>query len=314
MNITDPITTIATHDNCNDGLGSALILKQVYPEAEVAFLQHNTEAWRSLEPRAGVLFCDMTPPPQRAAEWAAAGAYCLDHHIHARETVEAFGTRGLFDNDACGTMLAYREVMKPRIPDPTANPAWSWVAHLIDVRDRWVSDSPDWGRAQQFHHLISNVRPSVWLKRPLDVLEIAGPLSVSYRTDENANWLDYSWLLMESEMVRAEETLARFQTGKMYDHRYAVGIAHGSLSSQIGEQGRQAGFDVTCVIVLAEDMRWVFSMRSSDRVDVGAIAKANGGGGHARAAGFSLPFALPDGEDPFVTFEHALATHLEDRR
>jgi bifunctional oligoribonuclease and PAP phosphatase NrnA len=49
--------------------------------------------------------------------------------------------------------------------------------------------------------------------------------------------------------------------------------------------------EVAVVIKEADDGRWLVSARSKDRVDVGRACQALGGGGHARAAGFTADSA-----------------------
>src|SRR5580692_9774768 len=63
------VDTIIVHDNCSDGLASAMILKDALQQAgrrpkipEIRFIQHGTAACRSLEPSPNVLFCDFVPP------------------------------------------------------------------------------------------------------------------------------------------------------------------------------------------------------------------------------------------------------------
>jgi nanoRNase/pAp phosphatase (c-di-AMP/oligoRNAs hydrolase) len=51
---------------------------------------------------------------------------------------------------------------------------------------------------------------------------------------------------------------------------------------------------------LGEDPHLVYSLRSvTDLVDVSKFAKANGGGGHTKAAGFSLRPGGEEGMDPY---------------
>ena len=55
--------------------------------------------------------------------------------------------------------------------------------------------------------------------------------------------------------------------------------------SRVGRMSRTTTYFITGLGV------WVFSLRSADdKVDVGAIAKSFGGGGHTHAAGFSMDF------------------------
>ena len=103
---------------CPDGLASALIVRDALPLIEVRFLVHGTRELEELVPEPGMLFCDIVPPAARAAEFVAAGAIVLDHHVAARSVVEMFGELGVYA-DACsepgvsGAVLAFREIWLP---------------------------------------------------------------------------------------------------------------------------------------------------------------------------------------------------------
>lgn len=134
----DSIKTIVVHDNCPDGLASAILLHDVLYDAEIKFVQYGTDAYKALTPAPGVLYCDFSPPIRtkkvvadgaetyvideedraKLQEFVAAGTLVLDHHKTAKPIVEAFGDNGRFGDEVsepgvCGALLAYRHVWLP---------------------------------------------------------------------------------------------------------------------------------------------------------------------------------------------------------
>lgn len=114
------IRTIVTHENCSDGLASAMILKSVLPGAQVVFLSYNSAAHKELSAIPGMIFCDFSPYVERVQEFIDAGAIVLDHHKYQKDVVEAFGPNGVFADETsnpgvAGALLAYREVWLPLV-------------------------------------------------------------------------------------------------------------------------------------------------------------------------------------------------------
>jgi phosphoesterase RecJ-like protein len=73
------------------------------------------------------------------------------------------------------------------------------------------------------------------------------------------------------------------------DRAHAGGLPLDSAESVIDEIRRTDEAEVAVVLKEDDAGVWQVSLRSKSVVDVGAIATAQGGGGHARAAGFSAP-------------------------
>jgi phosphoesterase RecJ-like protein len=69
--------------------------------------------------------------------------------------------------------------------------------------------------------------------------------------------------------------------------RARAGLGMDAIESVIDEIRRTDEAEVAVVLKEDDNGLWHASMRSKSRVDVSAIATALGGGGHARAAGFS---------------------------
>ena len=134
------VKTIIVHDNCSDGLMSALLLKDAYAQCgltpELRFVQYGTEAYKALTPAPNTLFCDFSPfvpeveievepgvkkkvpDPEKLRAWVDSGTLILDHHKGAEAVVRAFGEHGVFGDESkhpgvSGAWLAFREVWVP---------------------------------------------------------------------------------------------------------------------------------------------------------------------------------------------------------
>lgn len=120
------IKTVVSHENCADGLASAMIIKDVLPDAKVLFFQYGSPDLAALPAEAGMIFCDFSPPANRAQEFVDAGAIVLDHHKTAKDVVALFGALGVYadekaDPGVSGAVLAYREVWLPLIAKKPAD-------------------------------------------------------------------------------------------------------------------------------------------------------------------------------------------------
>jgi hypothetical protein len=133
------VKTIIVHDNCADGLMSAILLKDAYSQVglhpEIRFVQYGTEAYKALKPEPNTLFCDFSPfipdveveasgakrkvpDPEKLQPWVESGTLILDHHKGAKAAVTSFGDNGVFGDEqtnpgVSGAVLAFQEVWQP---------------------------------------------------------------------------------------------------------------------------------------------------------------------------------------------------------
>ena len=147
------VRTIVSHRNCPDGTASALILHDALADngkLNLIFAQYGTEALEKIPVEAGMIFCDITPPPDRTQEFVDAGALVLDHHKTAESTVRAYGENGIFSSEpgVSGAMLAYREVWHPIYLTGSEHMAFptniEGIALLAGIRDTWQKEHVLW--------------------------------------------------------------------------------------------------------------------------------------------------------------------------
>lgn len=285
------VTHLVTHENCSDGMASAMIIKNALPNVRVTFVNYDTPAYKALVAEPGMLFCDVTPAKDRVQEFVDAGALCLDHHKKAEDIVLAFGENGVFadekkDPGVSGAVLAYRHVWLPlssqldfvSLDDDyrirTTNQVGNF-ASLIGIRDTWQRTHGQWEKACQTTEGLAfwpeeellGLPPSKWEERA-DIGRIVYPrkLKGAVKATEGAKYFTSisGTKVCVFAGVRASSDASDY-LGKEIDITagFATFVEDGKLSVQ-------------------------FSCRSKAGYDVSSLAAFYGGGGHTAAAGFKV--------------------------
>lgn len=302
---------IVTHLHCADGLASAMILKDVLPDAKVSFIQYSSPEHLGLEPEPGMLFCDFSPHRDRVGVFVEARAIVLDHHKFAKDIVDAFGADGVFADETAspgvsGAVLAYEEVWLPKTPSESHAEAlrapYEFMkarvgdfARLAGIRDTWRTQHPRWNEscAQQQALLFWSAEDLLaipWNEWPIKMQ--IGPL------------------LFEKQLQKAKDTAEgsyRFTTDKGLRVAMFGGV---TITSDAAEA---LGESVDLVVgftykVEAGSIILVFSTRSHTTFDCGSFCKAHGGGGHTKAAGFKVSVG-PTDLNPFDHFRSILEAY-----
>ena len=146
------VRTIITHANCPDGIASAILLHDALPSAQIKFVTHGTKEYRELPAEDWMLFCDITPPAERAHEFLPRVPVVLDDHKGAEHLVKTF-THHVFADEklepgVSGAVLAYREVWD-RLRHHGLHGEACRFARLAGVRDTWQTSSPDFQRSNE---------------------------------------------------------------------------------------------------------------------------------------------------------------------
>lgn len=294
---------------CPDGLASAMVVKDVLPDAEVRFVSHNTREHDELCAEPNTLFVDMVPPEKRVAEFVAAGAIVLDHHQSSRHLVEAFGERGIFGDEATqpgvsGAVLAFEQVWLPlaqvrygehaRVASPPPDlreiqaeetERVRCFAELAGVRDTWQTADPRWRRACMQAKVLRFFPAADWLEADGDPL--------------NEERLRRRMEMLGEVLMRKDEEESRKLVANAYHFVTERGLRVAVLPSTYVSDASVLLADVADVVVgfnyragnaAVPDLR--LSFRSRGAVDVAAIAKTLGGGGHTNAAGAAVSTLL----------------------
>lgn len=306
------VTHIVSHENCADGMASAMILKHALPNAKVTFLQYDTPAHKALAPAPGMLFCDFAPYKERVAEFREAGTLVLDHHKTQKAVVESFGELGVFADETtepgvCGAVLAFREVWLPlmkngyddgimpvTVSDATVQQLQTF-AILAGIRDTWQRKDARWQSAcEQAEALgfwpveeLVELHPDAWGQK-----FALGPVLYARRLRSAGNCLDRSF---------------NFMTGKGRRVKVFEGLRQSSDAAELA--GDTADFVVGFGYTAEANMpKVIYSTRSHTGFDCSAFALAHGGGGHSAAAGFSMSIG-PSTVQPYQLLQETLALY-----
>jgi oligoribonuclease NrnB/cAMP/cGMP phosphodiesterase (DHH superfamily) len=306
------VRLVVVHDDCMDGLASAMIIREVLPDVPIMFVQYNSPAQRDLPVEPGMLFCDVTPDAARIDEYVEAGTVVLDHHKHARALVARFGARGIFADEASdrgmsGALLAYHFVWRMLEAQAKLGKRTDLVerfATLAGVRDTWWKDHPEWQLSLVLHAVLEHFPREFWMQR-LDGATFDG---IGIAIDE----LPLGKILVDAKAA----TVARLAAERVIVERTTQGVWAlcsvgrkyvSDLADFLREQAELAVnvFVSVHLTVEAGEMKVTCSLRSDGTIDVGALAVEMGGGGHSRAAGFIRPYI-----NPRLLFEHLMGRAL----
>lgn len=283
------VTRIIAHDNCADGLVSAILAKDALPSATIEFMQHNSEAHTTLTPKAGMLFADFAPNERTPGD--VQDVIVLDHHRTARPIVESYVNSVFGDENTqpgvCGATLVYEHVWKPLRGDSDFAPFVAQFARLAGVRDTWQRRDTQWHESGVQHATLMFMPSEFWLGMSLQ--------QIASQWDSRFRWIG------EVQVRKYEERISKVM---VESHRFTtpkgtrVACFEGvRLSSDAAERFDK---DVDLVIGFSyrvEDglqAKVILSTRSHTDYDCAAFARAHGGGGHTKAAGCSIAVAPGD--------------------
>jgi len=280
-------TKIYSHNDA-DGIASAMIAKYVLPQAKVQLIDYGREH-DALSVEQGLIFLDITPPPDRCQEFLDAGTIVLDHHKKREYIIRTFvdaGQGAFADEDkdpgVSGALLAYQHLLVPLNETLTQNQLNKVheFARMVGIRDTWLKTHPAWSVAQATCRVLEFMPLDHWLDGMVPVID--------------HEQLNLGYTLVEKRM---EEVKAAFKDAIVFtlDSGHQVGfvISDYKLSSDLGEYARQKGIGTFVTITpntKAGHLGARVSLRSNE-LDVGAIAASQtGGGGHTSASGFHIDF------------------------
>jgi hypothetical protein len=358
------VKTIIVHDNCSDGLMSAILLKDAYSqiglEPELKFVQYGTEDYKKLEPGPNMMFCDFSPNIKtvkqpdgsflvdesdrpRLQAWVDAGTLILDHHKGAKDVVAGFGDNGVFGDEVTmpgvsGAWLAFREVWMPFYKGMTRG-AWAekfmaqeptfirattleelakqldddlagnkdehdvvvdsqdsevgWagnLAMLAGIRDTWQNHHARWREACILNEVLRFYPNEEWLG-----------MVVPFHPGNRGFWTerlklgDLLWTKHEKSIKKCIEKSWRFTSDKGTRVLIFEGVRNSSDVAEAidTEADLIIGFDYEAETPKdggATVRKIIYSTRSHTNFNCMEFAKAFGGGGHTKAAGFNVQF------------------------
>jgi len=309
----EEVTTLIVHDNCPDGLASAMILHDALPKAEIVYMRHMSPELAALEPKPGMLFCDFSPHADQAQKFVDAGAIVLDHHKSSQAVIESFGENGVFGDEAqdpgvSGAVLAFCEVWLPMwdsmclktlgmtYPPVDGFPrAIREFATLAGIRDTWQRQSPRWLEAcAQAEALLFWPREK-WFEAELGEI-LSRPM------------LDIGPVLVQKQQDKVKSIVERaYRFTTPVGTRVVVfqGLTTTSDAAELIDKDADLVIGFSCQFD-GENHKLAFSTRSHTTFDCAKFAKVFGGGGHTKAAGFNRTM-VPTDPQPYEMVRRTLA-------
>lgn len=279
------VRVIVSHANCADGYISAIVCARALPGAKVVLLHHGSAEQLNLVAETGMLFVDCTPPRDRIAEFIAAGAMVIDHHLEQADIVAAFGEYGVYSDEpgVSGAVLAFRDLGPLLLLSEDSLHAAERVTRLAGIYDTWQTEDPErerscrWREAQLFagyDHLNQlSFRGIVNLCEEMGGIMYDKAMAAAHEAARNAEHVEINGVSFAIIPTRSTNYVADLLAGR------CDVVAGFSYEHDAGAP------------------RLVWSLRGVDGYLVLPFVRRHRGGGHPHAAGFSVP---DDGRSPYA--------------
>jgi hypothetical protein len=273
-----------------------MILLDALPEATVEFVQYGTKQHKELEATPNTIFCDFSPPRDRIDEFLAP----VERFVEAGLGKFVPETPGV-----SGASLAYADVWMPlHVSEPGSSLSPFFAARLAVLAatyDTWQTDSQDWSAACDVAECL-RFWPWAYIedkvkKKTLtwgDLFEVGPHLSK----------------LSDSDSATLAKNAFRFTSKR--GRRVAIIPTTGAKLNKVAhhDQGNAdlvIGFKYS---VEPDSVTQICSCRTKADFDCHAFALAMGGGGHTKAAGFSIPVDVTH-KDPITVIRRMLGLYEE---
>mgnify|MGYP000004502918 FL=1 len=268
------MSTIIYHGGCVDGLVAAWAARLKFADAAAAEDVECVPAQYGSEPPdvtgRDVVIVDFSYPRDALVRMAdaARSIIVLDHHKTARDALEGLPFC-VFDMERSGAGLAW-DILHPGKPRP-------WIVDYAEDRDLWRWKLPD------------SRDVNAWLQSIPLTLDAVGDTVAAGR--DAALHAGRAVSVAQRRYIETAKTGARFAMVGSFGPVPVVNAGVYCNSEVVGELA--VGHPFAAAWVECSNGTVLYSLRSPpDGVDVGAIAKTFGGGGHRNAAGFTAPRAV----------------------
>lgn len=271
---------IIYHNGCPDGWTAAYIAKKRYPEAALMPRDHGLEPPYEEITGKDVLIVDFsfrTREQNIKASELAKSFRILDHHKTAEAELAGldFAT---FDMTRSGAGLAWdylfgKDASSEQFAERLNNPLRPWWVSYIEDQDLWRWALPDSKFVGQYLKVLPRTVESWDAMAKHDTPETAALAGLGIERGTSY----YVREIVGTRQLGIIEGLTVGVVNAPYVNCSEVG-AELAKESEVGLSYFERGDGII-----------QFSLRSVGDVDVSAIAKRHGGGGHKNAAGFQLP-------------------------
>lgn len=282
------------HADCTDGFASAWVARRKMPNAECVPVQYGQEPPRVTDREVYVLDFSYKASTLRMMADLSSQLVCLDHHKTAQEDLRSITDADPYPDRTHGWRLNgngfYDKVyVKFDMNKSGARMAWDYffppssysmsnvvpdLVKYVEDRDLWRWSMPN---SREVNAAIASYDKTF---EEFDRLYAALQVEHGYRelATEGSAILRYQGRLIESACKNAHEATIGGHS--------VLAVNTGVSISEVAERlAKDRPFGV-CYFRRADGL-WIYSLRSREGgVDVSAVAKQYGGGGHKQAAGF----------------------------
>ena len=265
-------TAIIYHKSDLDGIGSAAIVLQARPGAELYPAEYNQENYEVKDFYGkDVIIVDFTPNLIRAIKDAAKSFTWIDHHKSAMEDFPDLwkDCKGSRDTEYSAIYLAW-EYFFPKEEIPL-------VVELIQDYDIWKFQYGDLTRTfGEYGGMV--------LRAPTNET-----WKTLFTTDSTTkSYCELGRVLLDAKIVSVETSFEAVAEKQLWDHKVGVVNSNKDISS-LGNYIAEHGYEIGLIWRVGRDGDVIVSLRSIGDIDVSKIAKSYGGGGHKNASGCAIP-------------------------
>jgi uncharacterized protein len=292
---------ILYHGNCPDGWAAAYICKRKYPKAELVPLNHGLGVGPLqviMEQCAGknVLMVDYSLPTRELNDQlnsVAKSFRILDHHKSAREVLQG-ADYAVFDMKRSGAGLTWDYLFgtDSNVVDIHGTKRPWWVDYTED-QDLWNWALPS---SQEINAYLMVQERSMELWNEITKMSVSSAVTlgkgvrqyIEYYTRSVVAEAQSGVLFFQTDTIESEDETIILPVYTSYNTA-VVNIPYVGVS-EAGAALVESGFEIGLAWFERGDGLTQFSLRSAKGgpIDVSAIAKRYGGGGHQSAAGFQV--------------------------
>lgn len=265
-----------THNDL-DGIGCAILMEKVFPEVTtfpIDYRELPKVLPRVLEKAkmSHVYITDIALTEELAKLCDDHGkVQHVDHHTSSKRVSDKYPW-SLFDVNNCATYLLWKMLSQyANLED------YKEFVELVDNYDTWGHGTQPTEKAKDLNRLLKMLGPEVFVSR------FKAKASVKFNSIEEA--IINTDKNMEEKYLR--EALTYTQAMRDKDGNIFLLVAAEQYTSSLGNYLLQQ-FEEAEYVVILDMLHDKASLRSKGKVNVADLAKACGGGGHAKAAGFIM--------------------------
>jgi oligoribonuclease NrnB/cAMP/cGMP phosphodiesterase (DHH superfamily) len=278
---------IVYHSNCPDGAASAIVAKKINPSIHPVRGFHDKidnqviESAKNLKEKGCMWIVDISCTEPALEETCQIllekncklGVY--EHHISQAYLAdfiipEQLEGEIIFDNDRCGSKIFFDRMLEDH---PSKLENLKGFIRLTNDRDLWINDDPMSAELSSLHNIYGDDR---YVQRFIKnaSIEFTEPEQVLLKFEK------------ERLLKRMHHLLSTIKTGTDKNGvPYGIMVGEGKASEVCNVAIHK--FNLEYVILLDYNSKRA-SIRSNKTFDCATFSKTRGGGGHARAAGFSI--------------------------